>query len=133
MTWEPVWAISTLNSGSTLKGITRVRTDAPRGIRKADFATSVVIEWRYPGNGLPDRATNQQQVLLEDLLEPLVEDPKNSLLMHVLLTPGCKEWGFYTKDYDRFMADLNRQLAGHPKFPITILHHKDPSWNTGRA
>jgi hypothetical protein len=126
---DDCWTVSTLNSGETVKGITRVRTEAPKGIERADFSTSVIIEWRYQGDGLPDKETDAQQVLLEDLLDPLTDNQDNSFLMHVVLQPGSKEWGFYTKDYDRYMAELNGLLKGHPKFPITIMHDRDPSWS----
>lgn len=107
--------------------IYRIRSEAPKGVKKKDFSNCVIIEWPFAG-GVPDKETNSQQQAFESFMEPLDNYAKNSLLMHVYTGSGIKEWCYYAKDYDRFMQDLNKALARKPRFPINILNDHDPIW-----
>ncbi len=49
-------------------------------------------------------------------------------VVHVYTGAGIREWCYYAKSYDQFMEDINRMLAGKPRFPIQILHNRDAIW-----
>jgi hypothetical protein len=110
------------------KRIYRIRLEPPAGVTKEIFGESVIIEWRF-GEGVPDKATAAAMFAFEEYLKPIDDYTKHSLLVHVYTGSGVKEWCYYTKSYDDFMASLNLALAGKPRFPIEILHDRDPTWS----
>ena len=62
-------------------------------------------------------------------LDHLDDHTNNGLLVHVYTGSGIREWCYYVKSYDQFMADFNAALKGKPRFPIQIVHDHDPAWN----
>jgi hypothetical protein len=120
------WALIALETEDGPR-IYRMRSGPPAGVEKEIFAENVIIEWKF-GEGLPDHATSAAMFALQELLEPLDDHTKHSLLVHVYTGSGIKEWCYYTKNYDDFMEALNVALKGKPRFPIEILHDHDPAW-----
>ena len=57
---------------------------------------------------------------MEDLLTAAVEADGFSSLALVSTGEDLREWIYYTKSEDGFLARLNRALGGHPAFPIEI-------------
>ena len=123
---EGVWALIALETDAGPR-IYRMRAGPPAGVKKEIFAENVIVEWRYDG-GMPDEATAAAMFALQELIEPLDDHTKHSVLMHVFTGTGMKEWCFYTRSYDDFMKALNVALRGKPRFPIEILHDSDPGW-----
>ncbi|MDR2189496.1 MAG: DUF695 domain-containing protein [Azonexus sp.] len=109
----------------------QVREAVPQGISTRDFATSVVVEWRYAEEGPPTKEIRSQLSVFGEHLDPL-ELSLNSVLVHVIKGGGICEWCYYTRDYNRFMEHLNQLLADKPRFPIQIFHDRDPTWKYWR-
>lgn len=109
------------------KVIYRIRLERPAGVVLSEYENCVIIEWTFQ-NALPDKVLSEVHRIFEGHMDPLAHNNPNSLLMHVYTRPGMKEWCYYTRDYPAFMTELNTVLAGKPRFPIDILHDKDPSW-----
>jgi hypothetical protein len=120
------WTLIALEA-ETGPRIYRIRSEPPAGVKKEVFSESVIIEWKF-GEGLPDQATSIAMFAFERHMEPIDNHTEHSLLVHVYTGSGIKEWCYYTKSYDEFMAGLNVALAGKPRFPIEILHDHDPTW-----
>jgi hypothetical protein len=106
----------------------RIRVELPMDIVRETFQECVIIEWRYAAAGFPDKRTTALHSAFEGLLDSLNDPNANSILVHAYTGGGIKEWCYYVKSYDRYMADLNNALAGKPRFPIEIMHDSDPTW-----
>jgi len=128
---EPTdWSLAqAVNHETGETGILRTRTCKPRRADLESLTTAVVITWPYQSpNGMPPSEINQQQLHFERALDPLSADHENSELVQVFTGMGQKEWTFYARSREAFMADLNRLLGGHPRYPLAINFYEDPAW-----
>jgi len=66
--------------------------------------------------------------LLEDALEPVLDQTRFATLALVSTGEDLREWTYYAKSEDEFMARLNFAFAGMPAFPIEIHTAHDPTW-----
>lgn len=103
----------------------------PAGVHEADLPHRVVILWRYETdlNGMPDADANSAQIALEDALLPL---DMNEIGRQMLVVTGNnrKEWLWYVKDFDSWIAQLNQRLTTSPVYPIDISHSYEPQWSS---
>ncbi len=103
----------------------------PAGVHEADLPNRVIILWPYEAdlNGMPDADANSAQIAFEDALMPL---DVNEIGRQVLVVTGNnrKEWHWYVKDFDSWMAQLNQRLATSPAYPIDISHTYEPQWSS---
>ena len=76
---------------------------------------------------MPPADVNQAQLDFERALDPLTEN-SDAEVAQVSTGMGQKEWVFYAKDREVFMAQMNRLLAGHPRYPLQITFYDDPDW-----
>lgn len=107
----------------------RYQSDFAPGFERARFPDRVVIAWAYDSDsGMPSKPEREAMDRLEDLLAPYVEQPALSNLALVSTGEGLREWTYYTRSQDEFMAKLNEALARLPRFPIEIDLAKDPRW-----
>lgn len=113
--------------GGDEQKIFRVRLERPDGVDQAVFSECVVIEWTY-GGALPDPATGTLLQHFETLLDGLDDQQQGSVEMLAITGNGKREWCYYTRDYDAFMAAFNAALLTSPRFPIAIEHSADPDW-----
>ena len=67
-------------------------------------------------------------VLLEDTLESALEEEHFATLAMVSTGEGLREWTYYARSDNEFIARLNYSLAGMPAFPIEIHSASDPKW-----
>jgi hypothetical protein len=104
----------------------RIRVAKP--VRKDidSLTKAIVIKWKYQGQ-MPAEEVNQQQVTFEEALDPLWSEG-GSELMQVATGMGLKEWIFYARSSDAFMARLNSLLSGHRRYPIEVEFYDDPEW-----
>lgn len=70
---------------------------------------------------------------LEDAIEAKME--KKGVCIQTASRTGNdrREWNYYAKNQDEFMAALNAALAGKPAFPIEIQFFDEPHWESFRA
>lgn len=126
----PDWKIaSAVNNKTGAAAVLRIRAGKPRRQDVHELTTAVVVKWAYESDtGMPPADVNQQQLAFERAIDPLCLDNGNAELAQVFTGMGSKEWTFYVRSRDQYMTDLNRLLAGHPAYPITIEFHDDPGW-----
>lgn len=67
--------------------------------------------------------------LLEDTLKPVLDQDFATLAL-VSTGEDLREWIYYAKSEDEFMARLNFAFAGMPPFPVEIHIAHDPKWET---
>lgn len=67
--------------------------------------------------------------LLEDSLEPLLDQDHFATLALVSTGENLREWTYYAKSDEAFIQRLNLALAGLAVFPIEIHTAHDPTWS----
>lgn len=113
------WKIVTAQNPETGQtAVFRARFAKPDRPDLASLVWAIVIQW-------PEVSPAQQT--FEEALDPLASSP-HSELVHVSTGMGLKEWIFYARSREEFMAELNELLAGHPRYPIDIEFFEDPEW-----
>jgi hypothetical protein len=66
---------------------------------------------------------------LEDALSPIIENSDFATLALVSTGENSREWIYYAKSDDEFIAKLNSAIHGLPAFPIEIHSAPDLGWN----
>jgi hypothetical protein len=89
----------------------------------------IILAWKYQSEkGMPVLEERQRMDLMEDALEPLMEKDGFATLALVSTGENLREWTYYAKSEDEFIARLNKALAGKPAFPIEVHTATDPKW-----
>ncbi|UIY25257.1 DUF695 domain-containing protein [Rhizobium leguminosarum] len=103
----------------------------PAGVHEADLPNRVIILWRYQSdlNGMPGADANSAQTALEDALMPMDVNESGRQIL-VVTGNNRKEWHWYVKDFDTWIAQLNQRLATSPVYPIEISHTYEPLWTS---
>jgi hypothetical protein len=78
---------------------------------------------------MPPVDVNNSQVDFEDAVDGL-GDGTCGYLMLVFTGNGRKDWLYYTKDIDAWMAMLNSCMASHSPCPLDIENWRDAEWAT---
>jgi hypothetical protein len=121
-------AIST-NEHNGRKIISRYAKDFNLNFDRASQPTRIIIVWEYQSeSGQPIAEDHQRMNLLEDALESVLNQDGFATLALVSTGEGLREWTYYAKSEDEFMARLTYAFAGMPAFPIEIHTACDPSW-----
>lgn len=129
-TGEPTdWSIFSAHNPQTGQAaVFRARLTKPLRPDISELSTAIVIKWPYePSNAMPPTDVNRDQLAFEEALDPLAPS-SNSELVHVSTGMGLKEWIFYARSRDEFMAALNTLLSSHPPYPLGIEFYDDPDW-----
>jgi hypothetical protein len=122
------WKIVTAQGDGGQTAVIRIRLTKPGRPDVTELATAIVIKWPYDAAaGMPPASVNQQQLSFEEALDPL-SPGEDSELVQVSTGMGLKEWVFYARSRETFMARLNELLQGHPRYPIAIEFYDDPQW-----
>jgi hypothetical protein len=99
------------------------------GFDRASQSVRIIIVWKYQSeSGQPVSEEHKQMNLLEDTLEPVLEQGRFATLALVSTGEDLREWTYYAKSEDEFMSRLNYALLGMSAFPIEIHIEQDPSW-----
>lgn len=125
-----VWstAISTRPSDGH-RIIYRYRSAFGPSFKRSLYPDRVIISWAYQSaEGMPSRPEREAMDRMEDLLAPYVEQTGLSTLVLVSTGEGLREWVYYAKSQEEFMAKVNQALRGLPRFPIDIDLWKDAEW-----
>jgi hypothetical protein len=127
-----IWATAVSKQESTGRVIVFRYAKAFReGFQKASFPDRIILVWRYKSEkSMPVTSEREAMDRMEDLLEPLVEKSGQSILALVSTGEDLREWIFYAKSEQEFLATLNQALAGQPRFPIEVHAAPDPEWST---
>jgi len=126
------WATAVSKQPSTGRAIIyRYAKDFRDGFAKPELPARIILVWRYKSdNGMPSPAERQAMDRMEDLLEPLIQRSGQIVLAIVSTGDDLREWTFYAKSEDVFLAKLNERLAGKPRFPIEVHAGPDLKWST---
>jgi len=91
----------------------------------------IFIVWKYKSErGQPMAEELQRMNILEDALEPVLNRDHFATLALVSTGEDLREWTYYAKSEDEFMARLNFAFAGMSPFLVEIHIAHDPSWET---
>jgi hypothetical protein len=91
----------------------------------------IIIVWKYQSEkGQPTPEELEQMYLLEDTLEAVLNEHSFVTLALVSTGEDLREWTYYAKSEDEFMARLNYAFMEMPRFPIEIHIAHDPDWTT---
>jgi hypothetical protein len=119
--------ISARNPETADHAVFRARFAKPDRPDLASLVWAIVIQWPYDGDAMPPAEVNAAQQRFEEALDPLASSG-HSELAHVSTGMGLKEWIFYARTREEFMAALNGLLSGHPRYPLDIEFFEDPEW-----
>lgn len=109
--------------------IYRYRSVFGPSFKRSLYPDRVIISWSYQSaEGMPSKSEREAMDRMEDLLAPYVEQTSLSTLVLVSTGEGLREWVYYAKSQEEFMAKFNQALHGLPRFPINIDLWKDPEW-----
>ncbi len=120
------WIIAEVRTSGGGKGIFRYPREKPTGWQSVPLSEEVSLTWKYAGV-FPDTGTKASMDEMEDAITDLAWDTDSALVL-VMTVGGQREWVFYTRDYEKFMAKFNKCLAGKPRYPLAIEHSHDPEW-----
>ena len=116
------------NKDSGRKIIFRYASKFSSRFDRASQPIRIILAWNYESeNGQPVSEEHQRMNELEDALEPLLESDFATLAL-VSTGENLREWTYYAKSEQEFMARLNYALAEKPRFPIEIHIAHDPEW-----
>jgi hypothetical protein len=119
------------NPHSGRKIIFRYAQELSAAFDRATQPVRIFIVWRYQSDkGQPESEEYQRMNCLEDSLNPVLSDDHFATLALVSTGEDLREWTYYAKSEDEFMARLNYALAGTPAFPSEIHTAFDPEWST---
>ena len=122
-------AIST-NAHNDRKIIFRYAKAFDPAFEQSSQPVRVIIAWKYQSRhgGQPTTEVREQMDALEDALESALSEIGFATLALVSTGEDLREWTYYAKSEDEFMARLNYAFAGMPEFPIEIHIAHDPNW-----
>jgi hypothetical protein len=123
-------AIST-NSANGRKIIFRYAEQLSPTFERKDQPVRIIIVWRYKSNsGQPVSEEHRRMNEMEDELESVLGQTSFATLAMVSTGEGLREWTYYAKPENEFMARLNFALTDKPRYPIEIHIAHDPNWDT---
>jgi hypothetical protein len=124
------WATATsTNADNGRKIIFRYAEQLSPAFDRATQPVRIIIAWKYHSeNGQPIVQDHQRMNVLEDALESALEEDRFATLALVSTGEDLREWTYYAKSENEFLARLNYALAGLPAFPIEIHSASDPNW-----
>lgn len=125
------WATATSTNQSNGRVIIfRYINEFSPSFNRSSQPDRIILAWKYQSEkGMPVLAERQRMDLMEDALEPLMEEDGLATLALVSTGENLREWTYYAKSEREFMARLNKALAGKPVFPIEVHIAADPKWN----
>lgn len=131
-TYAEMWtlAVSKHKSDDRVVIFRYVSEFAP-GFERAAKPRRVILVWRYDSEkGMPSTEEQARMNALEDMLQPMAESQDQAILVLVSTGNNLREWTYYAKSEEQFIAGINQALAGEPPFPIEIHSAPDPRWST---
>ncbi|WP_186301657.1 DUF695 domain-containing protein [Denitromonas halophila] len=126
------WATAVSKQAGTGRAIIfRYAKDFRDGFNESAFPDRVILVWKYKSDsGMPGLNEHGAMDRMEDLLEPMIGESGESVLVLVSTGENLREWIFYAKTGKKFLAALNKALAGQPRFPIEVHTGRDPEWSS---
>jgi hypothetical protein len=90
----------------------------------------IIVVWKYHSDsGMPFKEEHARMNKLEDALALVIEKEGFATLALVSTGENLREWTYYARSEDEFMARLNYAFIGEDSFPIEIHIESDPEWS----
>ena len=122
-------AIST-NASNGRKFIFRYAEQFSPTFERASQPIRIIIVWKYHSDtGQPISDEHQRMNQMEDALESALDPDGFATLALVSTGEDLREWTYYSKSEDEFMARLNFAFVEAPRYPIEIHIAADPNWD----
>ena len=111
--------------------VLRFLSQVPASVSRQDYPHLIHIHWGYPVDderGMPESDLHATMIEMEEALLPLEAEglARNAL---IVTGNGRKEWFWYTRSVDEFIARLNDLLSGFSELPIALEASRDPEWS----
>lgn len=128
----PVWATAVSKQEATGRAIVfRYMKEFEPNFQRSAHPDRVILVWNYKSpSGMPNRSEREAMDRLENMLDPVIRKRALGTLVLVSTGDNFREWIYYAKSEQAFVAALNEALAGRPRFPIEIHAGPDPQWST---
>lgn len=125
------WRIVTaVNDERGERAIFRLRMRRPQLANAEAFQFAVRVTWPYESaTPMPTPEVAALQNRFDIALDELTGHNGFAEIVRVATGNGVKEWLFYTTDVERFGAEFNRLLEGHPRYPVSLDFEQDPEWS----
>lgn len=110
----------------------RYRAPMAADIRCSDYPTLVAVAWDFEDYEGPFKFEGSFQEHHDELEASLngLDGEENGFLILVMTGVGIKEWLWYVRDFDDWMAKINESFSGKSVFPIRISSYEEPEWGT---
>jgi hypothetical protein len=110
----------------------RYRAAIDPKISFSDYPILVAIAWDFEDYDGPFKFEGSSEEHHNDLEESLsgLDGEENGFLILVMTGEGTKEWLWYVKDFESWMAKINESCSGKAVFPISISSYEEPEWGT---
>jgi hypothetical protein len=96
---------------------------------RASQPVRIIIVWKYVSDsGMVYKEVHERMNALEDVLAPALAGDDFATLALVSTGENLREWTYYAKSEDEFLARLNYAFIGQEPFPIEIHIESDPEW-----
>ena len=123
------WSVAegTLNRTTA---IVRVRRGRPS--HHGEMPTRLQVFWKMTEaeeDGMPSEAESFRLERFEDRICSAIDHDGQSILMLALTSNGQREFVFYTKDPEEFLARLTAMPQEKERYPVRIQAHSDPEWS----
>ena len=107
----------------------RLRGEIPPGVNTDHYPTLVNIYWAYESSpsGMPGEEEMARMHELDDLLNEN-DGAQIGFMMFSVTGNGRKEWIWYIRNADQFIAAVNESLQDLPLFPIEIEATDAADW-----
>jgi Family of unknown function (DUF695) len=134
MAGDDTWVIASTEEEG-LRVLFRYRAMVPPGIAPSDYPHLINIYWQFDGSataGMPASNVADRMSDFENLLEP-IEGPRLGFLMLAITGNSRKEWIWYARQPDAFLAAVTAALLGAGEFPIEFEAAADQHWDNYRG
>jgi len=123
------WATAiSLHASNGRKIFWRYAKDFRSDFSRPSHSIRIILVWKYPSeNGQPESAEHVRMNEMEDALESVLSQDI-AILALVSTGENLREWTYYARAEQDFMARLNFALLDTPPFPIEIHIAHDPDW-----
>jgi hypothetical protein len=112
--------------------IVRARSAMPATPNPKHYPSLAVITWRYrqEESGMPSPKDDARMNDLEDRLDSTLVKKKVCIQTASRTGNGLREWNYYARNEEEFMAALNWALGHLPPFPIEVAFYDEPGWDS---
>lgn len=125
------WAtVTSTNQSNGRVIIFRYISEFGPSFNRSSQPVRMILAWKYQSvSGMPDSTEHQRMNVMEDAMEPFLENDGFATLALVSTGENLREWTYYAKSEAEFLVRLNKALAGRSAFPIDVHTAADPKWS----